>query len=432
MLYARRHIWLKGISAFRNVTLNVRRIESSMHEGTTRANNYGALTVRTTATVVLMILGVMGDSSAQAPTKIGFITTLSTPAGYLGQDMRDGFQLAIKEEGGKLGGIPVELTVSDDGANPNTGALLAQRMTQQEGIRIFSGTIFTSVALAIVPDLLRAGAFLISSNAAPKEFDGKNCNPSYVALAWHNEAPGETAAIAANESSAKRVISISANYSAGLEQAAAFKRGFKGQVDREILVRLNQTDFAVEISEIKAAAPDGIYMFLPGGMGISFLRQMGQAGITSVKQYTGTTVDGQIMKAVGKAGINVIGSTTWGPELDNAANKHFVAAYQESYKRPAGVYAANGYDAARFLASALHETKGNLSNVAEFQRALRSAQFESVRGGISLGRSQHVVQDWYMTQAVQGADGEYHLRITRKLVTDYGSPYADECPFKTN
>jgi branched-chain amino acid transport system substrate-binding protein len=403
-----------------------------MQEDRTRTTNCGVLTVKTTATVVLMVLGIIGGSFAQAPTKIGFITTLSTPAGYLGQDMRDGFQLAIKEEAGKLGGIPVELTVADDGANPNTAALLAQRMTQQEGIRSFSGTIFTSVALAIVPDLLRAGAFVISSNAAPKEFDGKNCNPSYVALAWHNEAPGETAAIAANESGAKRVISIAANYSAGLEQAAAFKRGFKGQVDREILVRLNQTDFAVEISEIKAAAPDGIYMFLPGGMGISFLRQMSQAGITGVKQYTGTTLDGQIMKAVGKAGINVIGSTTWGPELDNAANKHFVAAYQEAYKRPPSVYAANGYDAARFLASVLHETKGDLSNVAEFQRALRSAGFESVRGGIRLGRSQHVVQDWYMTEAVQGADGEYRLNITRKLVTGYGSPYADECPLKTN
>jgi branched-chain amino acid transport system substrate-binding protein len=322
--------------------------------------------------------------------------------------------------------------VSDDGANPNTAALLAQRMIEQDGIKIFSGIIFSSVTLAVVPDLLRAGAFVLGSNTGPKEFDGKNCNPRYFALAWHNEAPGETAGLAANELGAKRAVTIAANYSAGLEQAAAFRQNFKGQIAQDILVRLNQTDYAVEISEIKALAPDGVYMFLPGGMGIAFLRQMNQAAVTRIKEFTGTTVDGQIMKAVGKAGMNVVGSTTWGPELDNAANRHFVAAYQEAYKRLSTVYAANGYDAARFLASALRETKGDVANAAEFQRALRSARFDSVRGEIKLGRSQHVVQNWYMTEATEGPNGEYGLKIVRKLAAAYGSPYADQCPLKSD
>lgn len=383
---------------------------------------------RTAAVILLAFVAL--PALGQGPVKIGLITTLSTPGGYLGQDMRDAFELAVKEEGGRLGGVPVELVVSDDGANPNTAALAAQRMLQRDEIRIFSGTIFSVVGLAIVPEILRAGAFVISSNTAPKELDGKNCHPNYFALAWHNDGPGEMAGIAANLSGSKRVITIAANFTAGLEQVAAFNRNFKGQIIHEILVRLNQTDYAVEVSEIKARNADGIYIFLPGGMGIGFLRQMQQAGVRGINEYTGTTVDGRIMQSIGGAGMNVVGSTTWGPDLDNSTNRRFVAAYQEAFKRIPTVYAANGYDAARLIGAALRASRGNVSNAATFRAALRAARFESVRGKISFGKSQHVVQDWYMTKAMKSPSGQYDLSIVQKLVSDHGSPYAEQCQMR--
>ncbi len=377
--------------------------------------------------VALGSLVVSAQIFAQAPVKIGLITTLSTPGGYLGQDMRDAFQLAVKEEGGKLGGVPVELIIVDDGLNTSTAKDIADRMLQRDGVRIFSGIIYTNITLAIVPDLLRAGAFVISNNNGPQQLDGKNCHPNLFGTGWHGEAPGESAGAAANLSGAKRVVTIVANYNSGLEQVAAFKHTFKGTLADEILVKLNQTDYAVEISQIRTKKPDGIYMFLPGGMGIAFLRQMQQAKVTGVREYAATTIDGRITETIGDAALDVVGSTAWGADLDNPASKKFVAAYREAYKRSPSVYAANGYDSARLIGSALREVKGNIANAAAFRAALRAARFDSVRGKFRFGKSQYPVQDWYMTEAVKSPTGEVSHHVTKKLLTDYGSPYASEC-----
>lgn len=367
---------------------------------------------------------------AQAPVKIGLITTLSTPGGYLGQDMRDAFQLAVKEEGGKLGGVPVELIVADDGLNPNTAKDIAERMQQRDGVKIFSGIIYTNITLAIVPDILRNGGLVLSNNNGPTELDGKNCHANFFATGWHGEAPGESAAAAAMASSAKRVLTIVANYNSGLEQVGAFKRMFKSTIVDEILVKLNQTDYAAEISQIRAKKPDGVYMFLPGGMGISFLRQMQQSKVTGLKEFAATTIDGRITQTIGDAALDVVGSTVWSPDLDNPASKRFVAAYVEAYKRPPTVYAANGYDTARLLGTALAAVKGDVSNTAGMRAALRAAKFESIRGKFSFGKSQYPVQDWYMTEATKLASGEVVHKVSRKLLVDHGSPYAEQCAMK--
>jgi len=366
---------------------------------------------------------------AQSPVKIGLITTLSTAGGALGQDMRDAFQLAAKEEGGKLGGVPVDLMVADDGLNPNTAKDIAERMLQHDGIRLFTGIIYTNVTLAIVPDLLRAGAVVIQNNTGPVELDGKNCNPNLFGSAWHGEAPGESAAAAANARNTKQLMTIVPNYTSGLEQRGAFKRGFKGQILDDILVKLNQTDYAAEISQIKLRRPEGIYMFLPGGMGISFMRQLHQADIGDIPMYAATTVSEQVTATVGEAARNVVGSAPWTPDLDNPASRKFVAEFREAYKRTPTVYAANGYDTAKLIGSALAATRGDISNIAAVRKAILAAKFDSVRGKFAFGASQYPVEDWYMTTVSKDASGTYVPHNAGKVLTAHGSPYADQCKF---
>jgi len=86
--------------------------------------------------------------------KIGFITTLSTSGGYLGEDARDGFLLAMAEEGGSsLGGVPVKLLVEDDGLMPAKGKEIADKMVLQDKATLFTGIIYSNVDLAVVPGL---------------------------------------------------------------------------------------------------------------------------------------------------------------------------------------------------------------------------------------------------------------------------------------
>jgi branched-chain amino acid transport system substrate-binding protein len=341
--------------------------------------------------------------------------------------MRDAFQLAVKEEGGKLGGVPVELVIADDGLNPNTAKDIAERMLQRDGIKIFTGIIYTNVTLAIAPDLLRAGAIVIQNNTGPTELDGKGCNASNFGTAWHGEAPGESAAAAANAKGAKRLVTIVANYTSGTEQLTAFKRIYKGQVADEILVKLNQTDYAAEISQIKLRKPDGIYMFLPGGMGISFLRQMRQADVTGIPLYAATTINEAVIETLGEAAKDIVGSSPWTPDLDNAVSKKFVTSFRETYKRTPTVYAANSYDTAKLIGSALRATNGNVSNIAEVRKALVAARFDTLKGKFGFGRSQYPVSDWYMTSVVKTDAGTYAPRMVQKIMTAHGSPYADQC-----
>ena len=379
------------------------------------------------AVTTMLALCAAGGAFAQSPVKIGLVTTLSTAGGALGEDARDGFLLAVKQEGGKLGGIPVEVIVNDDGLNPTTAKQIAERMLQRDGVRIFTGTIYSVVSLAINPDLLRAGAFVVSQNNGPPEFDGANCHPHYFVSAWINDAQGDVPGIAANGLNSRRVVTIASNFKAGRDAIANFKKRFKGEVVEEILVKINQTDYASEVSRIKFLKPDGIYSFLPGGMSVSFLRQMHQAGVTGIKQYNGQTIDERVLNAVGEAGSDTIGVSPWGPDLNNPTNKQFVAAFQESYKRIPTVYSAQAYDAARLIGSALRQTRGSLSDAAAFRAAMRAARFDSVRGKFSFGKSQHPIQDYYINHPAKTAAG-YILELGRKLATDYASPYAGQCP----
>src|SRR5207302_968048 len=135
--------------------------------------------LKVAAGTLLLAQIVAAPASAQDAVKIGMITSLSGPGGYLGQDIRDGFRLAIDLGGGKLGDVPVQVIVEDDGAKPGQGKQIADRLLKNEKVKVFTGIVFSNVAGATVPDVLDAGAIYVSANAAPSSFAGKGCHPNY-------------------------------------------------------------------------------------------------------------------------------------------------------------------------------------------------------------------------------------------------------------
>jgi len=150
------------------------------------------------ATLMALAASLALAAHAQAPVRIGFITTLSTPAGYIGEDERDGFMLAVKEEGGKLGGVPVQVQIEDDGLKPANAKQTADKMVQ-DGLRLFTGINFSNVLVAVAPTVLEAGGTYVSLNAGPSTYAGKNCNAGYFAVAFQNDSYSDTAGIAAND-----------------------------------------------------------------------------------------------------------------------------------------------------------------------------------------------------------------------------------------
>jgi branched-chain amino acid transport system substrate-binding protein len=375
-----------------------------------------------------MLVG--GISSAQAaPVKIGMVTTLSTSGGYLGDDIRKGFQLAMEQGGGKLGGIDIELLVEDDGLNPGAARQTIARMIQRDGVRLMTGVVFSNVAMATVPQALREGVFYISPNAGPAALAGERCHENYFNVAYQNDNFDEAMGQYVSDQGYENVYLLAPNYPAGRDHLAGFKRYYKGNISGEVYTQLNQTDFAAEIATLRAAKPDAVFFFLPGGMGINFTKQYAQAGLSESTPLFGPafSFDNTLVNAVGDAALGVMNSAQWSQDLDNPANRRFVADYVNKYQQTPTLYAAQGYDTARLIGSALQATGGDLSDAAAFRAALRAAKFDSVRGKFRFGSNQHPIQDVYVREVVRGDDGKLTNVVVAKVFEDHQDAYADQC-----
>jgi len=361
---------------------------------------------------------------AQEPVKIGLITTLSGPAGYLGQDVRDGFMLGIEQPGTPK----TQVLVEDDGVKPGQAKATVDRFLKTQNVKIFTGVMFGNVAAAVVPDVLDAGAIYISTNTATAPFAGKGCHKNYFVASWQNDGQGESAGALAQDLGFKQAFIMAPNYPSGKEMMAAFRKYFKGEVVEEKYTQLGQTDFAVEIAAIRSANPDVVHAFEPGGMGIAFLRQYHQAGLKIPLVVHAATLDQAMVRALGDAAVGVQVTSHWNDDFDNPASKAFVAAWKAKYgKRPVTAYAAQGYDAALLVASALKAVGGNVDNIDAVSAAIRKGDIQSVRGPFKFGPNQHPIQDWYALTAEKSPSGEYYLKTGKKVLPNRGDDYAAQC-----
>ena len=370
---------------------------------------------------------------AQQPVKIGLITTLSGPGGYIGADLRDGFQLALDMGDGKLGGVPVQVVVEDDGLKPGQGKQIADKMMKTDGIKLFTGIIFSNVLGATAPDILDGGGIYVSGNAGPSNFAGKECHKNYFVVSWQNDNLHESTGQLANNLGYKKVFVLAPNYQAGKDAITGFKRYFKGEIVGELYTRLDQTDFAPEMAQIRAAKPDAVYQFHPGGLGIAFARQYQQAGLlgTIPMVIPSPSIDANTLKAIGDAAIGLKSTTFWNSDFDNPANKAFMAAWQKKYgpDRVPTYYAAQGFDTAMAIGAALKAVNGDIKDTEKFRAAMVKADFNSVRGAFKFGPNQHPIQDWYSTEMVKDADGKLVIKTTGKIMSNVADAYAKDCKF---
>jgi len=383
------------------------------------------------ALVALLVAGSATSVRAADPVKIGFITTLSTAGGYLGEDARDGFLLAMSEEGGdKLGGVPVKLMVEDDGLVPAKGKEIADKFMLQEKASIYTGIIYSNVLLAVAPSVLASGAFYISVNAAPSALAGKGCNKNYFVVSWMNDNLHEATGVYAQTLGFKKMVLLAPNYPAGKDAINGFKRFYHGQILDEIYTALDQTDYSAELARIRADAPDAVFEFLPGGLGINFLKQFTQAGLKSKMKLvlSEASLEPRIVSATGDDALGLYGTGHWIADLPFAANKKFVSEFIAKYHRDPTPYASVGYDTAHLIGSALKAVGGDMTKTDAFRAALKRADFASVRGNFRFGSDNEPIEDWYSTRVVKLPSGKLEIRTIGKIARDLGNAYTTLCP----
>ena len=361
-------------------------------------------------------------SSAFADVKVGMITTLSGGGAGLGIDVRDGFMLAIKQSGR----TDIEVVIEDDQRKPDIAVQLADKMVQSEKVDVLTGIIWSNLAMAVVPSVTAQGKFYLSPNAGPSALAGAGCHKNYFNVAWQNDNLHEAAGAYANSVGHKNSFILAPNYPAGKDALTGYKRFFSGDLAGEIFTKLGQTDYAAEIAQIRASNADSVFFFLPGGMGISFLKQYASSGVDLPVVGPAFSFDQGILQAVGSAALGVVNTSQWNKDIDNPTNNAFVESFKAEYGRLPSLYASQGFDTANLLISAV--ATSDVKDADSFRKALEAANFNSTRGDFKFGSNHHPVQTIYARKVIKEGDIFTNMIIGTAL-ENHSDAYATECKF---
>ncbi len=389
---------------------------------------------------IVSLLGgtLLATSSMAADVKVGFVTTLTTPAAVIGKDMENAVNLAIEHLGGKAGAHNLEVVFGDDGFAPDTGKQVTDRLVKQDKVDIVAGYIWSHVLLASRKSVLDAGKILISSNAGPSQMAGKLCNENFFSASWQNDQTPMAMGEVLNKAGVKSLYIMAPNYAAGKDMVAGLERTFTGDVVGKDLTKWGadaQLDFSAELAKAKASGADGIFVFYPGAAAGAFTKQYHQAGLKeSLPLYSVFSIDGISLPKLQAANFSgIVGSKVtqqWDPSLDNAANKKFVSDFKAKFGKYPSFYAAQSYDTINMIAAAVEKVDGDMSNMEGLRAALKSADYASVRGSYSYGTNNFPVQNFYLREVVLDENGDWTTQVVDTILTNHVDPHVGDCKLK--
>ena len=379
-----------------------------------------------------MLAAVCGGAQAADQIKLGLMTPLSGPISPAGAETKRGVDLALEELGNKLGGLPVKYTVVDDKTNPAEAVQGASKLIDDAKVDFVTGFSSSNTMIPVWKTFNDAGVFAIGALAGPLQFAGKDCVQNGFVVSFSNDDWPAAVGKYMSDKGVKSAFFVGADYQAGYEHVGAAMKYFKGKAVGPVYTPLTQLDFAPEMARIRAEKPDAVFAFLVGAGGVAFVKQYAQAGLQNqIPFYTEDPVANPLtFPAQGDAAVGLIMGTNWTADLDNAANKKFVAAFSAKYNRLPATFAALGYDAVKLIDSAVKDVGGKIENKDAVRAALRKANFQSVRGSFKFNNNHYPIQDLYIMEVKKDEKGNLRAVLKDTAVKDWQDPYHQECPMK--
>src|SRR5438093_6028678 len=384
------------------------------------------------ATTALAVLAAAPAPAQQRSVKIGFVSTFSGPTAVIGNDMRNSFELALDHLGRKMGGKPVEVIYEDDQQKPEVGVQKSQKLVESDKVDFVIGYIWSNVLLASLKPVVDSQTFLISANAGPSQIAGEQCSPYFFSTSWQNHQTPQAMGTYMTQKGMKTAFLIGPNYAAGKDMLTGVRTTFKGQVIGEELTKWpDQLDFSTELSKVRAAKPEAVFVFYPGAAGVQFLTQYAQYGLKGqIPLYTAFTIDSLSLPLQKDLALGVPGTQQWVNDLPNDANKKFVADFRAKHKAYPSFYGAQAYDAANPVNSAVVAAGGDLSKKDVMRVEMRKANYKSVRGPYKYGNNHFPIQNFYLQDVVKDAEGNLKLKTVATIVKDSQDQFHDKCAMK--
>jgi len=374
------------------------------------------------------VLALAAPAAAQQSVKIGFVSTFTGPPAAIGNDMRNSFELGLDHHGRKIGGLPVQVTYEDDQTTPRTGLEKTQKLIESEKVDFVVGYIWSNVLLASLKPLVDSKTMTVVTNAGASQLAGELCSPYVFSTSWNNDQTPQAVGLYMNQKGVKTAFLIGPNYAAGKDMLEGVSATFRGGViGRELTRWPDQLDFSAELSKARAARPDAIFAFYPGGAGVQFITQYAQSGLKGqIPLYTAFTIDELSLPRLKDLAVGIPAAQEWVNDLPNETNKKFVADYIAKYKSRPSFYGAQTYDAVALLDSAVTAVKGDLTKKDAMRREMEKADFKSVRGNFKFGPNHIPIQNFYLQEAVKQGD-EYVLKTVATIVENDQDKFWQKC-----
>lgn len=370
-----------------------------------------------------VVAAMAGGAAAQGkPVKVGFMLPYTGTYAALGTAIENGFRLYVEEQGGKLGGQPIEFVRVDDESDPSKATDNVNKLIKRDNVDVIVGTVHSGVVAAMARAAKESGTMLIVPNAGAGVVTGPMCGPGIFRSSFSNWQPAYAMGEVAAKKGHKRVVTITHKYAAGDESVGGFKEAFEkggGKVVKDLNLPFPNVEFQALLTEIASIKPDAVYTFFAGGAAVKFVKDYSAAGLKkAIPLYgAGFLTDGTL-EAQGADADGLLTTLHYADGLNTPRDNAFRLAYVKAYKLQPDVYAVQGYDAAQILGVGLAGTKGDITKKAEFAAAVRKAKIDSPRGAFTLGANHNPVQDIYLRQVV-GKENKT-IGIASKALADPG------------
>ena len=348
---------------------------------------------------------------AQEVVKVGLILPLTGPFATTGRQIEAGARLYMQQHGDTVAGKKIELVVRDDGNVADNTKRIAQEMIVNDKVSALAGFGLTPLALATAPLSAEAKIPQIIMGAATAIIPDRS--PYIVRTSMVTSQITVGIADWAPKSGLKRVVTLVSDFAPGIDIEKAFSERFKaagGEIIEQLRVPLANPDFAPFLQRAADAKPDGLFVFVPAGVGAIFMKQFVERGLdkSGIKLIgTGDMTDDDILNNIGDVALGLITSHHYSAAHSSALNKTFVADFQKANKMRPNFMGVGGYDGMALLYKALEKTKGAAGGDALVE-AMKGMSWESPRGPISIDpATRDIVQNIYVRK-VEKKDGELY------------------------
>jgi branched-chain amino acid transport system substrate-binding protein len=354
------------------------------------------------------------------PLKVGFMLPYTGTFAKLGKFIDDGFRLSVDQKGGKLGGRTVEYVQVDDESEPAKATDNINRLVGRDKVDVVVGTVHSGVAMAMAKVAKDTNALLIVPNAGANEVTGPMCAPNIWRTSFTNWQPAFPMGKVMYDAGHRNVMTITWRYAAGQQMVDAFKENFLklgGKVTEELYLPFPQVEFQALLTQIAQKKPDAVFSFFAGGGAVKFVKDYAAAGLKGqIPLYgTGFLTDGTL-PAQGADAEGIKTTLHYADDLDNPANKAFLAAFKQKTGQDGDVYAVQGYDAGALLQMGLAAVNGDIAARERMFAAMQAARIDSPRGPISFSKAHNIVQNIYLRE-VKGGLNRY-VAVAHKDLAD--------------